>query len=74
MCSYLNWGGGIGGGMMGGGGMDQVSKQHLSTEELSGGCEGAMTEAKAKWSTHMQIHTYIYKYCYGNYITTVHNP
>ena len=37
--------------MMGGGGMDQVSKQHLSTEELSGGCGEAIAEAAAKWST-----------------------
>ena len=61
MCSHLNskcassWVGQGGGGLGGGGGRvrgvgrgrDQVSKQHLSTEELSGGCEVAVSAARA---------------------------
>ena len=39
------------GGMAGERGMDQVSKQHLSTEELNGGCEEAMTAAAVQWQT-----------------------
>ena len=39
------------GGRGGRGELDQVSKQHLSTEELNGGCLVAMATSRARWTT-----------------------